>query len=240
MKRLAKGVLRALGMTVSRRDRLAEMIPPDYLQSPYLPRVYRQSLGRILYFKDMVDRVDGLRGDVVECGVSIGHGLLYFMLLSDLLGAERRFYGFDSFEGFPASTAEDRKASGHFQVDAGDYRTPAHLVSVVLRDGRVSEAAIGKLRLIQGNFEHTLGAYDGEIALLHLDCDLYDSYTTCLSRLYPRVVPGGLILFDEYDDPNFPGARRAVDQFFADKPETIRSQDLYQYQKFYVVKAGGS
>jgi hypothetical protein len=39
--------------------------------------------------------------------------------------------------------------------------------------------------------EETLNQYEGEIALLHLDCDLYESYTTCRNVLYPKVGSGG-------------------------------------------------
>lgn len=228
---------RALGLTVSRRDQLAELIPPNYLSSPYLPRIYRSSAGRLLYFRDMMERIAGVPGDVVECGVSIGHGLLYFMLLGEMMGQGRTVWGFDSFEGFPESTAPDAKADGSYQAPKGHYATPAQLVSRVLQDGHVAQQLIDKnLRLVKGFFDETLSRYDGTIALLHLDCDLYASYRTCLSSLYERVAPSGLILFDEYEDDRFPGARRAVDEFFSDKGEEPSEYNRYGYRKFYIVK----
>jgi hypothetical protein len=237
MKQLVKRSFRGVGLTLARRDHLAELIPGDYVQSPYLPRVYRQSLARILYFKEMLDRVAPIPGDVVECGVSIGHGLLYFLLLGELMERERDVYGFDSFAGFPESTPQDTKADGSHQVSRGDYATPKQLVRRVLEDGRAARSSIEhRVHLLQGFFENTLPQYHGTIALLHLDCDLYESYQTCLRHLYGKVAAGGLILFDEYADPNFPGARKAVDEFFAGKPERVQEFPRYDYRKCFVVK----
>lgn len=76
--------------------------------------------------------------------------------------------------------------------------------------------------------------------MLILDCDLYESYKMCLSRLYPRIVPGGWIIFDEYFSAKYPGARRAVDEFFADRPEKpVLAEHLlaeHPYERWYVIK----
>ncbi len=239
MKSLLKSSVESLGYTIEKRDELAELIPEDYLKSPFLPRVYRQSIGRIFYVESMLRRIEAIEGAVVECGVSIGHGLLYFTLLSELMGTDRKFWGFDSFSGFPQSTGPDTKSDGSFQVEKGDYGTPTEMVHRVLSDGRVSGELINnKLQLVKGYFEDTLLDFNEPIALLHLDCDLHDSILTCLNYLYDNVVPGGLIIFDEYLDPNFPGAKTAVDKFFADKPERVGTYSHFGYERCFVTKAG--
>lgn len=238
MKSLLKSSAQALGIHIEKRNPLAELIPDDYLKSPFLPRVYRQSIGRIFYVESMLRRVEQIDGAVVECGVSIGHGLLYFALLSELMGRQRKYWGFDSFSGFPQSTSQDTKADGSFQVERGDYGTPTHMVNRVLEDGRVSPELIqNDLKLVKGYFEDTLLDFDQPIALLHLDCDLHDSIHTCLTYLYENVASGGLIMFDEYLDPNFPGAKTAVDNFFADKPENVELYSHFGYERCFVVKA---
>lgn len=237
VKNLSKRLLRSLGLSLERRDMLAEYVPNDYLHSKVLPPVYRQSVARLLYFHSMLNSVRDVDGDIVECGVSIGHGLLYFTLLSELLGRERDVHGFDSFAGFPQSTDPDRKSSGDFEMMKGDYASPKELVTRVLHEGRVSQCTIDeRVRLYRGYFEETLPSYRGAIALLHLDCDLYESYQTCLGLLYDKVVDGGVIMFDEYEDPNFPGAKRAIDEFFDAKREQVQSYRDYGYRKSYIVK----
>jgi len=111
---------------------------------------------------------------------------------------------------------------------------PPGIVSRVLRDGRVPEDTIqNKVRLVKDFFDNTLPHYEGSIAILHLDCDLYGSYKVALECLYENVVPGGVIMFDEYENATFPGARRAIDEFFADKEERVLKHHL---GKWFAVK----
>lgn len=225
--------VRTLGYKINKIDPLEESIPADYNHSPFLPRIYRGSLHRYLYFKDMVEKVASVEGDIVECGVSMGHGALLFTLLSDYIGKPRNYYGFDSFEGFPAPVEMDETTP---IKGRGFWSSPPEAVLKVLRDGRLGEDVIReRIHLVKGWFNETLHKYQGNIALLHLDCDLYESYKLALETFYDQVQPGGIIMFDEYADPRWPGARKAIDEFFADKPEKI-SPDAKCDWKYYVEK----
>jgi hypothetical protein len=53
----------------------------------------------------------------------------------------------------------------------------------------------------------------GDLALLRLDTDWYESTRHELEHLYPRLRPGGVLIVDDYG--HFEGARRAVDEYFA-------------------------
>jgi hypothetical protein len=233
-KDLVKRGFRTLGLKIERVDPLEETIPADYNHSPFLPRVYRGSLDRCLYFLDQLEKVREIEGDIVECGVSIGHGALYFLLLSAYLRVDRTYYGFDSFEGFPDPVIEDESTP----ISGKDFfANPPETVLRVLRDGGIPEAKIrDRVRLVKGFFDETLPSYEGTIALLHLDCDLYESYKLALSTLYDKVARGGIIMFDEYDDPRWLGARKAIDEFFADRVEAVVPHDRCTW-KYYVVKA---
>ena len=233
LKDLIKRGFSMVGLKVERRDPLEESIPADYNHSPFLPRVYRGSLDRYLYFLSQVERVRDVEGDIVECGVSIGHGTLLFLLLSEYVGVERNYVGFDSFEGFPDPVVQDEKTP----ITGKDFwANPPETVLRVLRDGRVSEKTIReRVKLVKGFFEKTLPSYKGRIALLHLDGDLYESYKVPLTELYEKVAPGGVIMFDEYADDRWPGARKAIDEFFADKPETVVPHAKCTW-KYYVQK----
>jgi len=234
LKNWIKQAFRYAGLNIERRDRLEETIPADYNHSPFLPRVYRGSLDRYLYFFDQLEKLKGIEGDIVECGVSIGHGALLFLLLSEYLGKERTYYGFDSFEGFPEPVHKD----GVTPITGRDFwANPPETVLRVLRDGRVPEETIReRVRLVKGLFDETLPKYQGKIALLHLDCDLYESYRISLNSLYDKVAKGGIIMFDEYDDHRWPGAKKAIDEFFAVRPEKPVPHRKCTW-KYYVEKA---
>jgi hypothetical protein len=96
----------------------------------------------------------------------------------------------------------------------------SHSTTMRVRDellayGLTDDEIRRQISLVPGIFAQTLPRYDGHIALLHVDADLYQSYLDCLENLWPRVEVGGVATFDEYGEPEtWPGARRAVDEFF--------------------------
>ncbi len=55
----------------------------------------------------------------------------------------------------------------------------------------------------------------GPLAFVHLDCDQYRSYHEAIEFLLPKMVPGGVMWFD--DSPALDGARKAVTEFFGDR-----------------------
>ena len=64
------------------------------------------------------------------------------------------------------------------------------------------------------------GLEKSKIAFAHIDVDIYQSVSDCCQFLYPLLVPGGVLIFDDYGLPTCPGARLAVDCFFTAKAET--------------------
>jgi predicted O-methyltransferase YrrM len=230
LKTIVKKAFRAAGFDIKRRDLLEESIPSDFGQSAFLPRIYRGAVDRYLYFLDQVSRVKDVEGDIVECGVSIGHGALLFLLWSDYIGVPRTYWGFDSFEGFPDPVEKDENTP---ITGKAYWASPPETVLRVLRDGRIPEEVIrDRVRLVKGMFHETLPTYGGTIALLHLDCDLYESYNVSLAHLYSKVQPGGVIMFDEYNDSRWPGATKAIDEFFVDKREKVESHPKCTWKHF--------
>jgi hypothetical protein len=71
-----------------------------------------------------------------------------------------------------------------------------------------------KLHYVQGKVEDTIpGAAPGQIALLRLDTDWYESTHHELIHLYPRLSAGGVLIVDDYG--HWQGSRRAVDEWIA-------------------------
>jgi hypothetical protein len=178
-------------------------------------------------------------GDVVECGVYRGSSLGTLGLFLKELGLPKRLWGLDSFQGFPPATAHDliggvlpAKSQPAYFADTSET-----LVHRLLKRLRLA----GLVEIVAGYFEDTCASLPiAAISVLWLDCDLYSSYKTCLEHLYPRVSPGGWIVFDEYYSKKYPGARVAVDEFFADRPEQPLLARQYlrfsEYERWYVVK----
>jgi hypothetical protein len=190
-----------------------------------VPMTYA-NIGRFLYFARFFDLIRNLEGDVVECGVGRGDSFVMLSILAKREGAGRRVWGFDSFEGFPSPTEEDESPRN---PQRGEWKTDLVDVVQALRLAGLDEHFNNRqATLVKGFFESSLQLFRGKkIALLHLDCDLYRSYRICLETLYPLVEPGGIVAFDEYINTgqlvSFPGAQRAIDEFFGDQVHRIVS-----------------
>lgn len=202
-----------------------------------VPAMTYPTTARLLYFRRLMDLIAPLDGDVVECGVGRGHSLLMLASLVRDEGAGRKIWGFDSFEGFPEPAEEDRSHRNPKKGEWGDTQV-VEVRNLLLQGALDREFVRSQVTLVKGFFEDSLPKYRGDaIALLHLDVDLYESYLAALRELYPKVVHGGVVAFDEYmgttEHLNFPGAQRAIDEYFAGTGRIRRDQIS---GKYYVVK----
>ncbi|MGH7727475.1 MAG: TylF/MycF/NovP-related O-methyltransferase [Vulcanimicrobiaceae bacterium] len=183
---------------------------------------------------ELLDRVRTVEGAVAECGVFRGATLLAMAL--HLRNARRKIYGFDSFQGFGETIAPelhpDRQAIDP-NVSAGAFtNTSRRLVAAKLR-----RFSLTNVELVEGFFEETLPrCREPRFAFAHLDGDTYAAYRTCLAHFYPRLTPGAIALFDEYNDPAWPGCKQAVDEYLADKSERPLAICRDNFIKYYIVK----
>ena len=148
-------------------------------------------------------------GDFAECGVWKGGTTL--MLARVLNGrSDKTLYLFDSFEGLPEV---DREKDSWFQK--GQYSAGSvTLVEDLLRDFKRT------VNIRPGWIPNTFkGLENRRYAFVHIDVDIYQSTLDCCKYFYPRMVPGGMMLFDEYAFAAAAGEKQAVDEFFTDKPE---------------------
>jgi O-methyltransferase len=74
----------------------------------------------------------------------------------------------------------------------------------------------------------------GEIAILRLDNDWYESTKFCLEKLYDKVIDGGIIIIDDYG--HWVGAKRAVDEF-REKNNIITPLIQTDYTEYYWIKS---
>jgi hypothetical protein len=83
-----------------------------------------------------------------------------------------------------------------------------------------------RLHFIKGPVEETIpGTLPDGLALLRLDTDWYESTLHELEHLYPLLSPGGVLIIDDYG--HWEGARRAVDEYFADREAPLLSRIDY-------------
>lgn len=196
--------------------------------------ISRRQLRTFLYLSLLYPHIKNIEGSIVECGVGKGRTLLYLSFLSQQEGKNRILYGFDSFQGFPEPGAEDDSFRNPKKGEWSDTSV-SEIMGKLDVAGFSKEWLDGHLHLIPGFFENTIHGYKGgPIALLHVDADLYASYKIVLDTFYDFVVPGGIILFDEYDEDAWPGAKKAVDEFLVKYPHTLVREPIAG--KHYIIK----
>jgi len=147
---------------------------------------------------------------VAEVGVYRGGSA---WLMADALrrsGREMPFYVCDTFQGH---VEVDDSVDGVHRPGVQFTRVKAEKVAKYLRE-------FPFIRMQVGDIRETAPAFAGESAfgLVHLDVDVYPITRFCLDFFGPRVVPGGMMVMDDYGTTTCEGVKRAVDEFTASNP----------------------
>ena len=166
---------------------------------------------------------NNIEGDFVECGVWRGGSTM--AAIDTLLKANdksREIYLYDTYEGMSEPTEHDKVFTGTAadelmnssdREDATSVWCYSALEEVQKNVGSLKYPA-AKVHYIKGKVEDTIPQnIPQKIALLRLDTDWYESTAHELKYLYPLLVPGGVIIIDDYG--HWEGARKAVDEYIA-------------------------
>jgi O-methyltransferase len=149
-----------------------------------------------------------LPGNVAECGVYRGGTA---RMMADILrrtDTNRSLLLFDTFAGMPETNKDF------------DLHTRGDFADTSLEGVRAFLSEYDNCRFYAGFIPDTFrGLEDTRCCFVHIDLDIHDAIDAASAFFYPRIPPGGFLLYDDYGFPSCPGARRAVDNFFAGKPE---------------------
>jgi O-methyltransferase len=165
------------------------------------------SSDRVWILYSLARQARHIPGEFWECGVYKGGTAL---MLAEVAAStsDKTLRLFDTFKGMPATNPElDYHREGDFSDNSLD--------AVRTRVGHGH-----RVQFHPGFIPETFASLDDKnIAFAHVDVDIYQSVLDCCEFIYPRLSPGGMLVFDDYGFPSCPGARAAVDSFFAGKPE---------------------
>lgn len=164
---------------------------------------------------------NNIEGDFVECGVWKGGSTM--AAIDTLIKAgdiSREIYLYDTFEGmsepteydkaFTGLTADEMLKAGDKQADASNWCYSS--LEEVKKNINSLKYSASRIHYVKGKVEDTIPqTAPQKIALLRLDTDWYESTAHELKHLYPLLVPGGIIIIDDYG--HWEGARKAVDEY---------------------------
>ncbi len=147
----------------------------------------------------------GLGGEMAEVGVYRGGTA---RLLARTC-PERILHLFDTFSGLPPADPDI------------DLHRESEFADSSLEAVREYLSGLENIRLHPGTFPVSAGELgDSRFCFVHVDVDIYRSTADCLDFFYPRLLPGGVMAFDDYGWEGCPGVKKALDEFLASRPES--------------------
>ena len=204
-------------------DRAAGLLLPDYRITDYGKSWFRDeayfrdyerfepssdaSADRKFFLRELLKLVDGIEGDTAEAGVYLGASSWF--ICEARKGHDSVHWAFDSFEGLSTPTEQD-----------GAYWHASDLTAAEDQARRVLEPYGAKV--LKGWIPEVFERADIDaLAFAHLDVDLYEPTLASMEFFYPLLVPGGVIVCDDYGFDTCPGATEAVDGYMSGRPEPV-------------------
>jgi Macrocin-O-methyltransferase (TylF) len=215
--------------------------------------IRRRELARLIAHYELFKNVVDLPGCVVELGVYRGASFFTWAKLMETFcpgDRSRKVFGFDWFEGLQQFTDKDGTTAGAAAATShkhvGGYTSDRDLIDALVTAHNQDNLVPGieRCRLVPGDVTHTIPQFLEQhpglrISLLHFDLDLYEPTLFGLKHLYPLVVPGGVVAFDEYGLIPWEGESRAVEDYFASvgaRPPALRKFPFSQQPHGYFIK----
>ena len=144
------------------------------------------------------------------------------------------FHIFDSFEGLSEIKPVDR-----YEHDHRDIETVRKQFACSLEKVKNNLKGFDFIRYYEGWIPQRFNeVQDRTFSFVHVDVDLYQPIKDSFEFFYPRLSPGGIMVFDDYGCVQFPGAKKAIDECVAEYDRIfflpLPSGQAFLIKEFYV------
>jgi O-methyltransferase len=151
---------------------------------------------------DSVRQLTRVKGDILDGGTWRGGSGVLMGVAARLSGHTEPVWLCDTFTGIPRSSERDPNYKGgeHSDCSADNVRKLAKTMNT-------------SVSLLEGIYPDVTGEKGPQvIKLAHIDVDVYESVKKVFEYIWPRMVPGGMVLFDDYGFMGADGVRQYVDE----------------------------
>lgn len=179
-------------------------------------------LGKLLHRHKFYEQVAHLPGDIVELGVFKGSGVATFAKFIEIFqpNSNKKVIGFDLFDANNDIVDKYKNGEQMQRVYNRVQNSELSLNTITehLQGMKIDES---KYILVQGDVAVTTKSFIQEnpgfrIALLYLDLDLDEPCYHALNNMWERILPGGIVVFDEYEYHKFDESN-GVDRFLREQ-----------------------
>jgi O-methyltransferase len=166
------------------------------------------------------ERALSLDGDLVECGVATAVLSRTICEYLNFATVNRTFFLFDTFQGIPVSTLDDLQ-----EIDVATRLNRSHYAVDLLPLARARFERFPNVLIVPGVLPESLGQADlGRIAYLSIDLNNAGAEIGVIKALWDRLVPGAVVLLDDYAyGPEFANQKASWDAFAVEKRIPILS-----------------
>lgn len=204
------------------------------------------ALAKILFVNEAYQLILDQPGIIVEFGTWWGQNLVLFENLRAIyepFNQSRRVVGFDTYEGYPAISDKDRPSEtikvGGYKVAKNYYDYLQALVDYHEKNNVL--AAVKKHELVKGDVTTTAPEYfaknnDVIVALAYFDMALYEPSKAALEAIKPHLVPGSVLMLDEFNNRDYPGETRAFKESFGDRKYRVRKSRFMTDRTFIIIE----
>lgn len=198
-----------------REDGLVTVNNCDFLKQPRYQAAYRAALrqqaGVNIHWRAHVTQwaaqhASRLRGDYVECGVNrafLSMSAIHYVNFREM--ADRKFFLFDTYSGLVPDliSPEDKAARRNYYEDCYEFVKDSFrdFSNVIVVKGIVPES------LNTVNIEH--------VAYLSIDMNCTEPEVAALHYFWPKLVPGAMVVLDDYGFPGHQSQKQGADAFAA-------------------------
>lgn len=245
---------------IEQREKIAKLfrnrpMPDEHLLVSLGLYMRSSALVKILFINELYELILDIPGVIMEFGVWWGQNLVLFENLRAIyepFNQTRRVIGFDTFSGYASFSEKDRRTkeavfSSYSDVlKKGGYgvseRYCAYLNELI--SAHEGTNVLGNLRrhtLIEGDAVKTVPQFfkdnpETVVALAYFDMALYEPTKACLEAIKPNLVPGSIILLDEFNYPEAPGETIAFKEVFKGVDYTIKKSKYITDKSIVFVK----
>jgi O-methyltransferase len=151
--------------------------------------------------------LNNVEGDVVEFGCYVGESSKYLRMVLDHYCSTKKLYVYDSFDGLPELSSYEENSGWR----AGTLKTTEQ----VLIENFISNGLKSPI-ITKGWFKDIPeSSIPDKISFAFLDGDFYDSIHDSLLKIHKRLSKGAIIVLHDYERPDLPGVKAAVDNFIS-------------------------
>ena len=192
------------------------------------------NIARFLATYELAKKAIDLPGHFCELGCWNGTNLLFLAKIVSILKPQAltEVIGFDSFQGL--ETFDRSKDSSN--KTTGRYKGNVDLLEDALKLHKLNDF----VHLIKGDVEDTLPRFveerrDIRFSFIYVDLDLYKPVKKTIELLYDKLLTGGIMVFDEYNTPDWPGETSAVHDVLGNNVK-LRSVPNTRQPTAYIIK----